>query len=196
MPVVISWVGSLWGRKIDHFLPHKNCHTSTHPQPLHIPFPCPYLVPGSIAGFAKPNNSVQIVFFLRQLLLYTWLHLCSMLSEFQTWKKLSWLCHNYRQQLNTAGTLAPTSRRATKGELAISPIILWWMRFDALEASAVLTENMQKNGLVVIVNYMGWLSLFLTRFNTLVEQEWISAAYECMGHEWFSRSQLLLNIIW
>ena len=46
----------LWGRKIDHFLPHKNCHASTHPQPLHIPFPCPYLVPGSIAGFAKPNN--------------------------------------------------------------------------------------------------------------------------------------------
>ncbi len=44
------------------FLPHKNCHTSTHPQPLHIyiyiPFPCPYLVPGSIAGFAKPNNKM------------------------------------------------------------------------------------------------------------------------------------------
>ena len=49
-------VDFLWGRKIDHFLSHKNCHTSTHPQPLHIPFPCPYLVPGSIAGFAKPNN--------------------------------------------------------------------------------------------------------------------------------------------
>ena len=26
---------------------------------LHIPFPCPYLVPGSIAGFAKPNNTVS-----------------------------------------------------------------------------------------------------------------------------------------
>ncbi len=48
----------LWGRKIDHFQPHKNCHTSTRPQPLHIPFPCPYLVPGSIAGFAKPNNNL------------------------------------------------------------------------------------------------------------------------------------------
>ena len=51
----------LWGREIDHFLPHKNCHTSTHPQPLHIPFPCPYLVPGSIAGFAKPNNKISVV---------------------------------------------------------------------------------------------------------------------------------------
>ena len=28
-------VGFLWGRKIDHFLPHKNCHTSIHPQPTH-----------------------------------------------------------------------------------------------------------------------------------------------------------------
>ena len=48
--------GSILGLGSWFFLPHKNCHTSTHPQPLHIPFPCPYLVPGSIGGFAKPNN--------------------------------------------------------------------------------------------------------------------------------------------
>jgi len=70
---------------------------------------------------------------------------------------LDYICNNYRQQLDTAGMLAPTSRRATKGELAISPIILWWMRFDALEASAVLTQNMQKNVIGVIVTCVGWV---------------------------------------
>ena len=62
MPVVISWVGFLWGRKIDHVLPHKNCHISTHPQWL---------------LFAGTRIKTKIFIYFNTLTWRFWNYMCS-----------------------------------------------------------------------------------------------------------------------